>query len=29
MSERFAHIGLTEDLAQLPPRTIEPPSFGQ
>ena len=29
MSERFAHIGLTEDLAQLPPRAIEPLSFGQ
>jgi hypothetical protein len=29
MSERFAHIGLTEDLAQLPPRAIEPPCFGQ
>lgn len=29
MSERFARIGLTEDLAQLPARTIEPPSFGQ
>jgi len=29
MSERFARIGLTEDLAQLPPRALEPPSFGQ
>ena len=29
ISERFARIGLTEDLAQLPTRTIEPPSFGQ
>ena len=29
MSERFARIGLTEDRAQLPPRTLEPPSFGQ
>ena len=29
MSERFARIGLTEDLAQLPPLTLEPPSFGQ
>jgi plasmid stability protein len=29
MSGRFASIGLTEELAQLPPRSIEPPSLGQ
>ena len=29
MSERFARIGLTEDLPQLPPQTLEPPSFGR
>ena len=29
MSGRFASIGLTDELAQLPPRSIEPPSLGQ
>lgn len=29
MSGRFASIGLTEGLAQLPPRSIEPPGLGQ
>ena len=29
MSARFASIGLTDELAQLPPRSVEPPSLGQ
>ena len=29
MSGRFASIGLTDELAQLPPRIVEPPSLGQ
>lgn len=29
MSGRFASIGLTDELAQLPPRNVEPPSLGQ
>jgi len=29
MSGRFASIGLTDELGQLPPRSIEPPSLGR
>jgi plasmid stability protein len=29
MSGRFASIGLNDELAQLPPQSIEPPSLGR
>jgi hypothetical protein len=29
VSARFASIGLNDELAQLPPQSIEPPSLGR